>query len=51
MPNFDEFHAEQMKEEELKKEYDALEPKFTIMQAMIDARNAEGLIETDIYIF
>ena len=48
MTNFDEFLAEQMKDEEFKKEYDALEPEFTIMQAMIDARNAEGLTQKEL---
>lgn len=42
MTNFDDFLAEQMKDDEFRKEYEALEPEFTIMQAVIDARNADA---------
>ena len=43
MTNFDDFLAEQMQDEEFRKEYEALEPEFTIMQAMIDAQQSEKL--------
>ncbi len=33
--NFDDFLAEQMKDEEFHKEYEALEPEFAIMQAIV----------------
>ena len=42
---FDVFLAEQMKDPEFKKEYDALEPEFAIIQAMIDARKSSGLTQ------
>lgn len=48
MTNFNDFLAEQMKDDEFRKEYEALEPEFTIMQAMIDARNAEGLTQKEL---
>lgn len=48
MMNFDDFLAEQMQDEEFRKEYEALEPEFTIMQAMIDARNSEGLTQKEL---
>lgn len=48
MSEFKELLAEQMKDEEFRKEYEALEPKFTIMQAMIDARNAEGMTQKEL---
>ena len=48
MTNFNDFLTEQMKDEEFRKEYEALEPEFTIMQAMIDARNAEGLTQKEL---
>ena len=48
MTNFNEFLAEQMKDDEFRKEWKALEPEFTIMQAMIDARNAEGLTQKEL---
>ena len=48
MTNFNEFLDEQMKDEEFRKEWDALEPEFTIRQAIIDARNAEGLTQKEL---
>lgn len=48
MSNFDEFLAEQMKNEEFKKEYEALEPEFAIVQALIDARTSEGLTQKEL---
>lgn len=48
MTNFNDFLAEQLKDEEFRKEYEALEPEFTIMQAMIDARNSEGLTQKEL---
>ncbi len=48
MTNFNDFLAEQMKDEEFRKEYEALEPEFTIMQAMIDARTSEGLTQKEL---
>lgn len=48
MTNFNDFLAEQMKDEEFRKEWEALEPEFAIMQAIIDARNAEGLTQKEL---
>lgn len=48
MSEFDEFLAEQLKDADFRKEYDALEPEFTIMQAMIDARTSEGLTQKEL---
>lgn len=45
MTNFNELLADQMKDDEFRREYEALEPEFTIMQAMIDARNSSGLTQ------
>lgn len=36
---FDDFLAEQLKDEELKAEYNALEPEFDKLQAAIDTTN------------
>lgn len=36
--NFQDFLKEQLKKPKIKAEYDALEPEFAIIQAMIDAR-------------
>lgn len=46
--NFRETLNEQMKNPEFKKEYDALEPAFSIIQAMLDARKASGLTQKDL---
>ncbi len=48
MTTFDEFLNEQMKDEEFKKEYEALEPEFTVIQAMLDARKAAGLTQKEL---
>ena len=48
MTNFNDFLAEQMKDDDFRRAYEALEPEFTIMQAMIDARNAEGLTQKEL---
>lgn len=42
---FDSYLEEKLKNPELKKEYDALEPEFTIIQAMINARKESGLTQ------
>ena len=43
MTQFNEFLEEQLRDPVLKKEYDALEAEFSIMQALIDARKQSGL--------
>lgn len=45
MTRFNDFLANQLKDPEIKEEYDALEPEFTIIQAMIDARKTTGLTQ------
>jgi len=45
MRTFDSVLAEMMKDPEFKKEYDALEPEFAIIQAIIDARKNSGLTQ------
>ncbi len=45
MTTFAEFLDEQLQDPEFEAEYDALEPEFTLMQAMIDARKATGLTQ------
>ena len=48
MMNFDDFLNTQMKDPKFKKEYDALEPEFEIIQAMIDARKDAGLTQQEL---
>ncbi len=43
--NFRETFDVLMQDPEFKAEYDALEPEFAIIQAMIDARKASGLTQ------
>ncbi len=45
MSSFNEYLKKQMKDPEFKQEYDALEPEFAIIQALIDARKASGLTQ------
>lgn len=43
--SFDSYLQEQFKDPEFRAEYEALEPEFAIMQAMIDARKATGMTQ------
>jgi predicted transcriptional regulator len=45
---FKEFLQEQLKDPELKAEYDALEPEFAIIRAMIDARERQGITQKEL---
>ena len=45
MSEWDKFVEEQLKDPEVRAEYDALEPEFTIIQAIIDARKNKGLTQ------
>lgn len=46
--DFQKYLDEQLKDPEFKKEWDALEPEFAIIQAIIDARNEEGLTQKEL---
>ena len=45
MTSFDSYLKEKMKNPEFKAEYDALEPEFAIMQAIINARKESGMTQ------
>jgi predicted transcriptional regulator len=45
MTNYDKYLEEQLKKPEFKAEYDALEPEFAIIHAIIEARNNSGLTQ------
>ena len=45
MSDCEKYLAERKKDPAFKAEYDALEPEFSIIQAMIDARKASGLTQ------
>ena len=48
MTSFNDFLAERKQDADFKKEYDALEPEFSIIQAMIDARKATGMTQKEL---
>ncbi len=45
---FNDFLKERLQDPKFKAEYDALEPEFMIIQAMIDARKHSGLTQTQL---
>ena len=45
MSEFREFLEEQLQDPEFRKEWDALEPEFAIVQALMDARKNVGLTQ------
>ena len=45
MSAWDKFVEKQLKDPEVRAEYDALEPEFAIIQAMLDARKNTGLTQ------
>lgn len=48
MTKFNDFLEEELKNPEFKAEYDALEPEYAIIQAMIDARKESGLTQKEL---
>ena len=48
MTKYKDFLEEQLKDPELKAEYDALDPEFAIIQAMIDARKSRGITQQEL---
>lgn len=48
MKKFDEYLEEQMKDPEFKKEYDALEPEFALIRAILDARREKGITQKEL---
>lgn len=45
---FEEFKSAELQKPEVKSEYDSLEPDFSIMQAMIDARLETGMTQKEL---
>ena len=45
LPKFDDFLKEQLQDPEVKAEYEALEPEFSVMQAIAEARAKTGLTQ------
>lgn len=46
--NYKDYLDEQLKKPDFKAEYEALEPEYAIIQAMIDARKASGLTQKEL---
>ncbi|MCD8016654.1 MAG: helix-turn-helix domain-containing protein [Oscillospiraceae bacterium] len=45
MTNFDDYLQERLQDPEFKAEYDALEPEFSLIRAMLDVRREAGLTQ------
>lgn len=48
MTNFNDYLAQQMENPEFKEDYEALEPEFAIIQAIIDARKSSGITQKEL---
>ena len=48
MNHFEKFKREMLENPKIKEEYDALEPEFTIIQAMIDTRKKQNLTQKEL---
>ena len=48
MTNCEKYFAEQIENEEFLKEYDAIEPELTVVQAIINARQTTGLTQKEL---
>lgn len=46
--DFQKYLDEQLNDAEFRKEWESLEPEFTIMQAIINARNSAGLTQKEL---
>ena len=48
MKTFDEMLAKQMKDEEFKKEYEAMQPEMDVIRAIVDARTSQNLTQKEL---
>lgn len=48
MSSYADYKRKALRNPEVKAEYDALQPEYDIIQAMIDARNKEGLTQKEL---
>ena len=48
MKTFDETLAKQMKDEEFKKEYEAVQPEMDVIRAIVDARTSQNLTQKEL---
>ena len=45
---FDDFLQEQLRDPEIRKEYEALQPEHMVIQAMLDARKKSGMTQKEL---
>ncbi len=48
MTNYKDYLNEQLRNEDFKKEWDALDPEFAIIQAMLNARKSAGMTQKEL---
>ena len=48
MKTFDSYLKQKLEDADVRREYEAMEPEFAIVQAMIDARKASGLTQKEL---
>ena len=48
MRTFDDMLEKQMKDEEFKKEYEAIQPEFDVIRAIVDARISQNLTQREL---
>ena len=48
MKKYEDFLAEQLQDEEFKKEYESLQPEFEIIRAIADARTSQNLTQAQL---
>ena len=48
MTTLNDFIEEQLQDPVFKEKYDALEPEFTVMQSMINARKEKGMTQKEL---
>lgn len=48
MSSYERFREEQLRDSDVRAEYDALEPEFNIIQAMIDARKQQNMTQKEL---
>ena len=48
MKTFDEMLAKQMKDEEFKTEYEAIQPEMDVIRAIVDARTSQNLTQKEL---
>ena len=48
MRKFNDFSGEQLQDEEVRKEYEGMQPEFDIIKAIVDARTSQNLTQKEL---